>query len=204
MRAFHIVPRPFGICLERSSILNAAMAQTATLYNFSIDLSDIDRGIYENLSLCVARHPSETIEYMLMRVFAYCLEYGDGITLTEGIAAGDEPAVLRRDLTGRITAWIEVGMPDAERVHRGNKLAGRAAVYSHRDVRKLLAQLSDTYADRIADVPVYEFKRAFVDEAAALLERRSDIAMTITERELYLEIAGRTLNTTIVEHRVTK
>jgi uncharacterized protein YaeQ len=179
------------------------MAQTATLYNLRIDLADIDRGIYEKISLCVARHPSETIEYLLMRVFAYCLEYGEGILLTEGVAAGDEPAVLIRDLTGRMTAWIEVGMPDADRLHRGNKLAGRAAVYTHRDVRKLLAQLSAPNTNRFANVPVYEFDRNLVDEVAGLLERRSDFSITITERELYLEIAGRTFTMTILEHHVS-
>ncbi|HET9942001.1 MAG TPA: YaeQ family protein [Terriglobia bacterium] len=178
------------------------MAQTATIYNLNIDLSDVDRAVYEKLSLRVARHPSETLEYMLMRVFAYCLEYGDGILLTEGVAAGDEPAVLCRDLTGRITAWIEVGMPDAERLHRGNKLAGRAAVYTHRDAARLLAQLSDTHVHRIEDIPVYEFDRGLVAEVATLLDRRSDLTITITERELYLEIAGRTFTMSIVEHRV--
>jgi uncharacterized protein YaeQ len=177
------------------------MALTATIYNLRIDLADIDRGVYETLDVCIARHPSETIEYMFMRVIAYCLEYADGIVLTQGVAAGDEPAVMIRDLTGRVTAWIEVGMPDADRLHRGLKLAGRAAVYTHRDVQKLLAQLSAANIDRLATVPVYEFDRAFVDEIAGLLDRRSDLSISITERELYLEISGRPFTTTIVEHR---
>ena len=179
------------------------MALTATIYNLSIDLADIDRGVYEKLELCVARHPSETVEYMLTRVLAYCLEYGDGIVLTEGVAAGNDPAVLLRDLTGRTTAWIEVGMPDADRLHRGQKLAGRAAVYTHRDARKLLAQLSAANISRLADIPVYAFERSFIDEVAGLLDRRSELALSITERELYLEIGGRTFSTTIVEHRIT-
>ena len=177
------------------------MALTATIYNLSIDLADIDRGLYERFDLCIARQPSETVEYMFMRVIAYCLEYGDGIMFTQGVAAGNEPAVLIRDLTGRITAWIEVGMPDTERLHRGLKLAGRAAVYTHRDVQKLLMQLSATNIDRLATVPVYEFNRAFVDEVAGLLERRSAVSISITERELYLEIRNQTFMTTIVEHR---
>src|SRR5437667_5228734 len=131
------------------------MALTATIYNLDIDLADIDRGVYERLDLRVAQQPSETIEYMLMRVFAYCLEYKDGIALTEGVAAGDEPAVLIRDLTGRINAWIEVGMPDSDRLHRGHKLAGRAAVYTYRDTRKLLAQLVAAKVHRLADIPVF-------------------------------------------------
>ena len=177
------------------------MALTATIYNLDIDLADIDRGIYERLDLRVARQPSETIEYMLMRVFAYCFEYADGIALTEGVAAGDEPAVLIRDLTGRIKAWIEVGMPDADRLHRGHKLAGRAAVYTHRDVRKLLAQLAAANVHRLPDIPVYAFERSFIDQVASLIERRSHLSLSITERELYLEIGGRTFATTIVEHR---
>ena len=178
------------------------MAQTATIYNLNIDLADIDRGVYETLDLRVARQPSETIEYMLMRVFAYCLEYADGISMTEGVAAGDEPAILVRDLTGRITAWIEVGMPDADRLHRGSKLAGRAAVYTHRDVRKLLSSFSSGNIHRAAEIPVYAFDRSFVDEVAGLLDRRSSLSLSITERELYLETSGRKFRTTIEEHRI--
>src|SRR5262245_45639207 len=178
-----------------------AMALTATVYNFDIDLADIDRNVYERIDLRVARQPSETIEYMLMRVFAYCLEYREGIVLTEGVAAGDEPAILVRDLTGRINAWIEVGMPDPARLHRGHKLAGRAAVYTHRDIGKLLAQLAAANVHRLSDIPVYAFDRNFIDEVSSCIERRSSLSLSITEQELYLEIGGRKFATTIVAHR---
>ena len=130
------------------------MAETATIYQFSIDLSDMDRGVYETLELRVARHPSETAEYMVVRLLAYCLEYQEGITMTEGVSSGDEPALLVRDLTGRMTAWIEVGMPDAARLHRGSKHAGRVAVYTHRDARQLLAQLAGAKIHRAAEIPI--------------------------------------------------
>lgn len=178
------------------------MALTATIYNLRIDLADIDRGVYEKLDLRVARQPSETIEYMLVRVLAYCLEYSEGIMLTEGVAAGDDPAVLLRDPTGKATAWIEVGMPSAERLHRGHKLAGRAAVYTHRDARKLVAELSSANLHRAEDVPVYAFDRSFIETMAALLERRTELSLSVTERELYVEIGKQNLHTTIVEHRI--
>jgi uncharacterized protein YaeQ len=176
------------------------MALTATIYNLTIDLADIDRGIYEKLELRVARQPSETLEYMLMRVFAYCLEYSSGIALTEGVAAGNEPAVLVRDLTGRITAWIEVGMPEPDRLHRGLKLAGRAAVYTHRDARKLLANISAANIPRLSEIAVYAFDRSFVEEVAGLLDRRSTLSISITERQLYLEIDGKTFSAAVIEH----
>ena len=159
------------------------LAQTATIYNVTIDLSDLDRGVYETLELRVARHPSETAEYMLVRLLAYCLEYQEGIALTEGVSSGDEPALVVRDLTGRLTAWIEVGLPDAARLHRGSKLAGRAAVYTHRDVRQLLSQLSGAKIHRAGDIPIRAFDRAAIDEVAALIERRASLAVSVSGGE---------------------
>ena len=150
------------------------MAQTATIYAFSIDLSDMDRGVFETLSLRVARHPSETVEFMVVRVLAYCLEFQEGIELTEGVSSGDEPALLVRDLTGRTTAWIEVGMPDASRLHRGMKLAGRVAVYTHRDTRQLLGQLAGVRIQRGDEIPIRAFDRSGVEAIAALLDGECD------------------------------
>ena len=177
------------------------MALTATIYNLDIDLADIDRGVYDTLTLRVARQPSETAEYMLTRILAYCLEYTEGIALTEGVAAGDEPAVLVRDLTGRVTAWIEVGMPDASRVHRGSKLAGRAAVYTHRDPRQVLAQWAGERIHNVAAIPVFAFDRAQIEAIAARFERRSKLSLSITERQIYLELDGWTSMLAIEEHR---
>lgn len=176
------------------------MALTATIYTFEIELADIDRGVYETLALRVARQPSETTAFMLTRVLAYCLEYTDGIAFTEGVAAGEEPAVVVRDLTGRITAWIEVGMPDAQRLHRGSKLAGRAAVYTHRNIAKVLEALSGRHVHRAPEIPVWEFGQGFVDDVAETLQRRETLAVSITERQLYLDVSGRTVNTPITEH----
>jgi uncharacterized protein YaeQ len=178
------------------------MALTATIYNLTVELSDIDRGVYETLDLRVARHPSESAEYMLMRVLAYCLAYEEGIEMTQGVSAGDEPAVLVRDLTGTVTAWIEVGAPDADRLHRGMKLAGRAAVYTHRDIRQFLPQLVAKKIHRASEIPIYSFDAKFVDEFASLIDRRTNISLSITERQLYVDIGGQTFNTTIVEHRI--
>src|SRR5918995_260516 len=139
------------------------MALTATIYTLQTELADVDRGVYETLNLRLARQPSETLEYMVTRFLAYCLEYTEGIELTEGVAAGDQPAVLVRDLTGRVTAWVEVGMPDAARLHRGSKFAQRCAVYTHRSITQVLAELSGRQIHRAAEIPVYEFGRGFIE-----------------------------------------
>jgi len=178
------------------------LAQTATIYNVTIDLSDLDRGVFETLDLRVARHPSETAEYMLVRLLAYCLEYQEGIALTEGLSSGDEPALVVRDLTGQMTAWIEVGLPDAARLHRGSKLAGRAAVYTHRDARQLLSQLSGAKIHRAGDIPIRAFDRAAIEELAALIERRASLAVSISGGDVSVAIGERMLTLPMTEHRI--
>src|ERR1700728_3296060 len=113
------------------------MALGATVYNFKIELADSDRGVYAPLDLRVARHPSETEEHLLTRVLAYCLEYREGINFSNGLSDPDQPAISIRDLTGVLLAWIDVGAPDAARLHRAAKQAQRVVVYTHKDAELL-------------------------------------------------------------------
>jgi uncharacterized protein YaeQ len=178
------------------------MALTATIYQFTIDLSDVDREVYTTLDLRVARQPSETAEYMLMRLLAYCLEYTEGISFTQGVAAGDEPAVWVHDLSGQLQAWIEVGLPDAERLHRGSRAAERVAVYTHRDVEQFQKQLSGKKIFRSEEIPIYALDRRFIEELANLIDRRTSLTITVTEGHFYVTAGSQTLNTFVVEHRI--
>src|SRR6266536_1037746 len=102
------------------------MAQTATLYSFDIELADVDRWIYESLAFRVARHPSETEDYLLTRVLAYCLEYTQGIQFSaQGLSGPEETALAVRDPTGALRVWIDIGLPDAARLHKASKAAPR-------------------------------------------------------------------------------
>src|SRR3990170_716246 len=122
------------------------VALSATIYNFSIQLSDADRGVYQALALKVARHPSESEEYLLTRVLAYCLEFAEGIGFSRGISNPEEPALSVRDLTGALKAWIDIGSPDAARLHKAAQAAPRVAVYTHKDVGQVARNLA---AERI-------------------------------------------------------
>jgi len=176
------------------------MAAGATIHTFTVHLADVDRGVYEELALRVAQHPSETEAFMLTRVLAYCLEYEEGIAFTEGVSATDEPAVVVRDLTGRLVAWIEVGAPDAARLHTGSKAADRTVIYTHRDPAKLLPQWAGKRIHRADAITLHSFDPGFVDDAVRALERRNEMTVSVTEGQLYLELNGATLSTAVHEH----
>ena len=173
------------------------MAAGATIHTFTVQLADVDRGVYDDLTLRVARHPSETDAFMMTRVLAYCLEFEDGIAFSEGIASTDEPAVFVRDLTGRLTVWVEVGAPDAARLHYGSKLADRTTVYTHRDPAKVMAQLAGKPIHRAEAISLHSFATGFIDGAIGALERRNTMSLSIIERQLYLELNGVALTSVV-------
>ncbi|QIM16884.1 YaeQ family protein [Leucobacter insecticola] len=177
------------------------MAIGSTMVTFAVQLADVDRGVYDEFTLRLAQHPSETAEFMVTRLLAYCLEYEEGITFGGGVSTTDEPAVFVKDLTGKMTAWIEVGAPDAARVHAGSKAADRAAVYTHRDPAKLLASWTGKPLHRADELVVRSFDIAFVRDVASRLERRNDLSVSVTEGQLYLELNGASLTATVEEHR---
>jgi uncharacterized protein YaeQ len=169
------------------------MALTATIYNFDIQLADVDRGVYEALSFKVACQPSETEEYLLSRVLAYCLEYAEGITFSRGIAEADAPALSVRDLTGALRVWIDVGAPDAARLHKASKAAPRVAVYTHRDPAQLLRQLTGERIHRSAELELYGIDRELIAGLVARLDRRNAWELSVTERHLYVTVGGTTV-----------
>jgi len=172
------------------------VALTATIYTFDIDLADHDRGVYETLALRVARHPSESEDYLLTRVLAYLLEYTEGIEFsTGGLSNPDEPAILVKDLTGRVQAWIEIGTPDPDRLHRASKAAPRVAVYVQRDPSQFLGRLAGERIHRAEALEIWA-----VDPAR--LERRMNFSVSITDRELYLSVGDASLTGTVTRQVV--
>jgi uncharacterized protein YaeQ len=180
------------------------MALTSTIYNATVDLSHVDRGVYESFALRLAMHPSESMPYMATRLVAYCLEYTEGIAMTAGLSNGDEPAIVVRSLTGEITAWIEVGMPDADRLHRASKLVSRVAVYLHRDVQILLRQLEGRRIHRVEELEIYTFGGSFINDVAERMERRIAVTVTVNEGHIYLDINGGSLTTVIERHSLER
>lgn len=176
------------------------MGLTSTIYNFEIDLSDTDRGVYEKFDLRIAQHPSETVEHLLTRVLAYCLEYAEGIRLSNGIAEPDEPSLSVRDLTGRLLAWIDIGAPSAERVHKASKAAERVAVYTHKDPEQVMRGWSGERIHRLEEVELYSFPRGLLEDLQGHLKRRMAFALSKTGEDLYLTVGDETLEAPVERH----
>ncbi len=174
------------------------MALQATIYNFDVELAHHDRAVYESLALRVACHPSESEQHLIARVLAYLLEFRSGIAFSRGVSEPDQPAIAVRDPTGAITSWIDIGTPDAGRLHKASKTARRVVVYTHKDPRQYLNQIAGETIHRAEALEFYAIDRALVAALVERLERRIAFSMSVTDRELYVSIGTENLTGTVV------
>lgn len=173
------------------------MALTSTMYAFDIALANVDRGVYESLEFRMAMHPSESAEYFVARLLAYCLEYTEGIAFSRGISDPDEPPLSVRDLTGSLKVWVELGAPDAARLHKASKAAPRVAVYTHRDPASLRRQWDGEKIHRAEQIELYALDRELIDAIAEKLDRRMKLELSVTDGTIFVNVAGSTLSGTL-------
>jgi uncharacterized protein YaeQ len=126
------------------------------------------------------------------------LEFTEGIAFSRGVSDPDEPTIVVRDLTGAISVWIDIGTPDAARLHRASKTARRVVVYTHKDPAQFLKQLDGERIHRADALELYAIDRVLVSALVARLERRVAFSLSIADRELYLSLGADNLTGAVV------
>jgi uncharacterized protein YaeQ len=174
--------------------------QGETLHHVEIELSDVDRGVYEHLDVRVARHPSESARYLATRLLAYALSYEEGIAFSKGgVSSADEPPVSVRDATGVLRAWVDVGSPTAARLHKATKLAERVMLFTCADV----SYLEREAIHRKEEIAVFVLDPRFVDELAERLDRRTRLELVRNDGRLYVTTVGTIFEGVIVAKQLS-
>jgi uncharacterized protein YaeQ len=170
------------------------------MHRFRVTLSDVDRSVYENLDFRVARHPSESARYLVTRALAYCLSFEEGIAFSKGgVSSTDEPPIAVRDPTGLLLAWIDIGSPSAERLHKAAKAAKRVALYTHVEPALLRREASSRPIHRLDEIEVYRFDPTLLDAVESLLGRSTDLELVRNDGRLYV-----TVERTVIEGDVLR
>ena len=180
------------------------MALPATMRKFEISLADSDRGVYEELDWRVAQHPSESARYLVARVIARALEYADNVEFSKlGVSDDEEPAIIQRDLRNDLVAWIEIGSPTPDRLHKATKLCERVVVYAWKNVDELAAAIVERKTHRGEDIELNALDPAFLDAAATKLDRNNKWNLAVTGGTMYLSIGDTVLESSVRRVRIT-
>lgn len=169
------------------------MALQSTVYRFHVELSHVDRGVYQPLDLRVACHPSEGAAFLITRVLAYAFLVEEGIAFSKGgLSDPDEPALSIRTLDGRLKAWIEVGSPSAERLHKASKQCPRVVVFTHKAPQVLLQEVASRDIHRKAELELYAVEEPLLRALEPTLEKTTLWEVTFSDGHVYVVAGGAT------------
>ncbi|WP_416307097.1 YaeQ family protein [Neptunicella sp. SCSIO 80796] len=161
------------------------MALKPTIYKIRIALSDLNRDYYDTLNLTIALHPSETVERMMARVLAYCINAQESLVFTKGLSEIDEPDIWVKEPDDRVSVWVEVGEPALDRLKKASHQASQVNIYSFNSK-------SDTWWQQLKSkcamlpVSIFQFDWLHIQALAQMVQRTMDISVTITGESAYI------------------
>ena len=173
------------------------MALKSTIFKAELEVSDLDRGHFATHALTLARHPSETDERMMVRLLAFALNADSALEFGRGLSAEDEPDLVRKDLTGAIRLWIEVGLPDEREVRKAAGRAREVKVYTYGGrSASLWWNQNRAVLEKIRNLQVVDIPGEACGALTRLAERSMRLSATIQEGEVYFASGGETVQLT--------
>lgn len=170
------------------------MANQATLYKFEIEISDVDRGVYETVEFRIAMHPSESSQFLITRVLAFSLNYVPGLEFTpQGLSDPDAPALRLMSDTGNYLMWIEIGTPSAKKLHKASKTSPSVKVYTYKDPKNLKAMIESEPIHKKEQIEFYSLAPSFLDQLAQKLERNNKWTVMNVDSSLSITANGKAI-----------
>lgn len=166
------------------------------LYHFEIALSDVDRGIYQNLDFRVSQHPSENGLYLLTRTLAYPLSHQDNLEFSPGgLADPDVPALQAKSAMGGFDLWIEIGNPSPKKLHKASKASKQVTVYTYKNPDLIVKEVATEKVHRADRILIYAFEQKFLEGLEATLKKNNRWSLLHQEGHLDLDTGDQSFAT---------
>lgn len=167
------------------------MALKATIFKVDLSVADMDRNVYDNFSLTLARHPSENDARMMVRLFAFMLFADERLEFGKGLSTDDEPDLWLRDLTSAIDLWIVVGQPDERWLRKASGRAGKVVVFAYGDrVVDVWWEQNRDKLEKLSNLIVYRLAADDTQALAGLASRSMNLQCTLQEGEALITGEG--------------
>jgi uncharacterized protein YaeQ len=167
------------------------MALKSTVYKASLQIADMDRGLYADHALTLALHPSETEERLMVRLLAFALQvpaddHGGALQFARGLSDADDPDLWQHDLTGQLQHWVEVGQPDERRLAKACGRADRVTIYAYGSSVPVWWAGLESKVARLKPLEVWQIEPAHSQALAALAQRSMQLQLTVQDGQAWL------------------
>jgi uncharacterized protein YaeQ len=181
------------------------MAHPSTLFRFRIDLTDIDRSVYQRLDIRIPMHPSESETFLMTRVLAYALNYSDDLQFSkEGLGAPEDPTLSIVDPGGGYHLWIEIGNPSTKKLHKATKSSEKVKIYTYKNPALLIQDLHAAQIYQPERMELYSFSDQLLDPLVATLVRDNNWNLIHNEGGLMIQIGDEAIEGEVMAHSLEK
>ncbi|MCH2039382.1 MAG: YaeQ family protein [Saccharospirillaceae bacterium] len=163
------------------------MALSATIFKCQLSVSDLSRHHYQDYSLTLAQHPSETEMRMMVRILAFAIFAHEQLEFSRGLSNDDEPDLWQKNLTGEIENWIELGQPEEKRIRKASALAKQVVVINYQqNASNIWWQQNSAKLTRFKNLQVISLSENAVEQLASLCSRGMQLQVTIEDGTLWV------------------
>ncbi|WP_290874571.1 YaeQ family protein [Aquabacterium sp.] len=167
------------------------MAIKATIYKAQLNLADMDRNVYVDTSLTIARHPSEADERMMIRVLALALNWpadtSEGtLELAKDMWEPDEPALWHKNFSDEILQWVEVGQPDDKRLMKASGRARAVSLYAFQSSTPIWWDGIATKLTRARNLTVWQIPTEQSQALAKLAQRAMQLQVSVQDGSVWV------------------
>jgi len=162
------------------------MALKSTIIKAQLALSNMDKHVYETLSLTVAQHPSENAQRLMIRILAFAMHYQERLEFTKGLCADDEPEVWLKDFSDNIELWVELGLPDEKRIKKACNKSKHVVLYCYgENNQEIWWQKNQPKLYGYNNLSVISLPYEATSELASLVSRGMNLTVTIQDGEVW-------------------
>lgn len=170
------------------------MALKSTIYKADCQISDMDRGYYQQHHLIIAMHPSETEERMMARLLAFVINADERLHFTKGLSTDDEPELWQKSLTDDIELWIDMGMPDEKRIRKASNRADKVIVYTYGGRNNVWWSQIQAKLERFKNLTVVNLPKPATDQLTAMAKRTMQLQISIQDGQIWVSDDQNTAN----------
>ena len=173
------------------------------LYRFTIELSHIDREIYETLDFRISQHPSEIASYLLTRVLAFSLSYEQGLEFSAmGLADPDSPALIKLGQNNSIDLWIEIGNASSRKLHKATKTANQVVIYTYKNAEVLINDIKANNVHKATELQIFAFDEDFIMGLEKNLQKNNRWSLVVQQNQISVSFGDQTITTELKSYKV--
>jgi uncharacterized protein YaeQ len=163
-----------------------SMALKSTIYKADCQIADINKGYYQPHYLTIALHPSETEERMMVRLLAFVLNAHEHLQFSKGLSTDDEPDLWKKNLTGDVELWIDVGMPDEKRIRKASNRADKVITYSYGGRNTVWWKQIQPKLERFNNLTIINLPKPATDQLVLLVKRNMQLQFSLQDGQIWV------------------